>query len=117
MKTVSRKREHVASADRRSSERFEMERDLEIKVTGKKDDTRHSTGKTVNMSSSGILFSCGIPLNVGTKVEANISWPAQINGAVSLELFAQGVIVRIGVGVVAMRIEKYDFKISRRFQN
>ena len=97
-------------AERRTNDRFPMENQLRYKLVEAKRITQTGDGKTVNMSSSGILFTVAEALPVGQRVELSVDWPAQLNEHCGLKLVALGRIVRSGAEVAAVRIEKYDFR-------
>ena len=97
-------------AERRTNDRFPMENQLRYKLVEAKRTAQAGDGKTVNMSSSGILFTVAEPLPVGQRVELSVDWPAQLNEHCGLKLVALGKIVRSGAEAAAVRIEKYDFR-------
>jgi hypothetical protein len=67
-------------------------------------------GKTINMSSSGILFSSPGPLKVGTKLELSINWPVALNSTCPLKLVTQGRVARAATDAVAVQIDRYEFR-------
>ncbi len=99
-----------SAADRRSSDRFPIERELRYKVLSKKNNEEFGVGKTVNMSSNGVLFTTDQLLLPGRRVEVSISWPAQLNNRCALRLVARGRVVRFDDGRAAMEIQQYEFK-------
>jgi hypothetical protein len=99
-----------SAADRRASDRFPIEREVRYKVLTKKNMEEFGTGKTVNMSSTGVLFTTDQLLLPGRRVEVSISWPAQLNNRCALRLVARGRVVRFDDGRAAMEIQQYEFK-------
>lgn len=99
-----------SAADRRSSDRFPIEREVRFKVLNKKNNEDNGVGRTVNMSSNGVLFSTDQLLLPGRRVEVSISWPAQLNNRCALRLVARGRVVRFDDGQAAMEIQQYEFK-------
>jgi hypothetical protein len=97
------------TAERRASDRFAIERELRYKVLNKKCEEA-GTGRTVNVSSTGVLFTADQLLLPGRRVEVSISWPAQLNSRCALRLVARGRVVRFDEGKVAMEIQQYEFK-------
>jgi PilZ domain len=67
-------------------------------------------GKTLNISSSGVLFTAGHDLALGTRLEVSISWPAQLNDRCLLNLVARGRVVRRDEGQLALQIQQYEFR-------
>src|SRR5215510_1966625 len=97
--------------DRRSSNRMPIERDVRYKVLGGKKAVKTvGSGKTLNMSSGGVLFTTESALPEGERVELAVSWPAQLNDALPLKLVAMGRLVRTDETQAAISIEKYEFK-------
>ena len=97
-------------SDRRASDRFPIERDVRYKVLSKKTADEIGVGKTVNMSSSGVLFATDQFLVPGRRLELAISWPAQLNSKVALKLVARGRVVRCEEGMAAIEIQQYEFR-------
>jgi hypothetical protein len=97
--------------DRRSTNRMPIERDVRYKVLGAKKSIKESgLGKTVNMSSGGVLFTTETPLPAGERVEIAVSWPAQLNDTLPLKLVAMGRLVRTEDAQAAIAVERYEFK-------
>jgi hypothetical protein len=96
--------------ERRASDRFPIARDLRYKMLSKRNGEENGTGRTVNMSSNGVLFATDNILLPGRRVEVSINWPAQLNSSVGLKLVARGRIVRYGQGMAAMEIQQYEFR-------
>jgi hypothetical protein len=98
--------------DRRGSDRFPIEREVRYKVLSKRSADEAGSGKTVNMSSSGVLFTSEHFLLPGKRVEVSISWPAQLNNTTNLKLVARGRVVRCENGKAALEIQQYEFRTS-----
>lgn len=98
------------AADRRTSDRFPIEREVRYKVLNKKNGEEFGVGKTVNMSSTGVLFTTDQLLLPGRRIEVSVSWPAQLNNRCALRLVARGRVVRFDEGKAAMEIQQYEFK-------
>ena len=96
--------------ERRASDRFPIARDLRYKILSKRNGDENGSGRTVNMSSNGVLFSTENILLPGRRVEVAINWPAQLNSNVGLKLVARGRIVRYEQGMAAMEIQQYEFR-------
>jgi len=102
--------EQTQDSDRRRSDRFAIEREIRYRALNKRGGEEAGEGKTVNMSSSGVLFTSGEILRPGRRIELAISWPAQLNNKCALKLVARGRIVRFDNGVAAMEIQQYEFR-------
>jgi hypothetical protein len=68
------------------------------------------TGRTVNISSHGILFTTQNQLIIGSRIKVYIDWPVQLNDRCNLKLVASGRVVRCEHGKAAMDIEQYEFR-------
>ena len=99
-----------ARDERRAADRFPIERDVRYKVLNYKSGDEMGAGKTINMSSRGVLFTTEGHLALGKKLELSISWPAQLNSAVALKLVASGRVIRSERGSVAMEIQHTEFR-------
>jgi len=97
-------------AERRRSDRFAIEREVRYRALNKRGGEEAGEGKTLNMSSSGVLFTSAQILRPGRRIELAISWPAQLNNKCALRLVARGRIVRFENGVAAMEIQQYEFR-------
>jgi hypothetical protein len=103
-----------APAERRRSSRFPIERDLRYKTLNQRSEILAGNGKTLNISSSGVLFTSDHDLPVGTRLEVSISWPAQLNEKCLLNLVARGRVTRHTKGQMALQIQQYEFRTQSR---
>jgi hypothetical protein len=102
---------HEDPQERRSCNRFPIERDVRYKIFGAhKNVIQIGLGKSLNMSSSGVLFTTESILREGQRVELAVSWPVLLNNALPLKLVASGRLVRSQGTQAAMSIDKYEFK-------
>ncbi|HYP14410.1 MAG TPA: PilZ domain-containing protein [Bryobacteraceae bacterium] len=99
-----------ARVERRSSDRFPIEREVRYRVLSKKDSYEEGTGKTVNISSNGVLFTTDRILMPGKRLELSISWPAQLDNKCQLKLVARGRVARLEQGRAAVEIQQYEFR-------
>ena len=87
-----------------------IERDVQFRVVNRAGAGADAQGKTVNISSSGILFTTGEVMIPGRRVEVSIDWPAQLNAKCALRLVARGRIVRYEDGNAALEIMQHEFR-------
>ncbi len=104
--------EQRKQSDRRHSDRFPIEREVRYRVLNKRGGDETGEGKTVNISSSGVLLTVQQTLAPGRRMELSISWPAQLNDKCALQLVARGRVVRFERGQAAIEIEQYEFRTS-----
>ena len=70
----------------------------------------NGSGKTLDISSGGILFTTSERLQPGQLVEVAVNRPAELHGTYALLLVATGRVVRSDNHTAAMRIERYEFR-------
>jgi c-di-GMP-binding flagellar brake protein YcgR len=98
------------TAERRKSDRFPIEREVRYRVLNKRSGEESGEGKTLNISSSGILFTSQHILLPGRRMELAISWPAQLDNKTALKLVARGRVIRFENGRAALEIQQYEFR-------
>ena len=103
-------RQMSQETDRRGSNRFDIYRELRFKITNRKAVGEVGQGRTINMSSTGILFTTEQNLLPGRTIEIAVSWPAQLNNKCPLKLVARGRVVRSEAGCAAVQIQHYEFR-------
>ena len=115
MRTSSAQNEQ---SDRRHSDRFPIEREVRYKVLNKRSGEETGDGKTINISSTGVLFTSQHVLLPGRRLEVAISWPAQLNNKCALKLVAKGRVVRFEEGAwPAIEILQYEFRTQSPLPN
>ena len=101
------------SSDRRSSIRVAVNLEVRYSVAGRRGPVETGSGRTIDMSSSGLSLTADRPLPIGQKLDLSIDWPARLDGDVQLQLVASGVVVRTAGAVTAIRLERQDFRTRR----
>lgn len=104
----------MAPSERRKSSRFPIEREIKYKTLNQRAEILAGNGRTLNISSSGVLFTSDHELPVGTRLELSISWPAQLNEKCFLNLVARGRVTRHNKGSLALQIQQYEFRTQSR---
>lgn len=104
----------VVMSDRRRSNRFPIEREVRYKTLNQRSELLSGSGKTLNISSSGVLFTSDHEFPIGTRLEVSISWPAQLNEKCLLNLVARGRVTRFTKGQLAVQIQQYEFRTQSR---
>lgn len=97
-------------SERRHSDRFPIEREVRYRVLSKRSGEEAGDGRTLNISSSGVLFTSAHILLPGRRMELSISWPAQLDHKTALKLVARGRVVRFEHGRAALEIQQYEFR-------
>jgi c-di-GMP-binding flagellar brake protein YcgR len=102
------------ATDRRDSKRFAIEQEAVYKVLDHRVAVPESgSGKTLDISSGGVLFETAQHLRSGKRVELSVNWPAQLEGGCALKFVAVGRVVRAEEKRAAMHIEQYEFRTRR----
>jgi hypothetical protein len=91
-----------------------MEREIRYRVLEQDKIIAAGTGKTFNLSSSGVEFAAGRDLPAGTFIELSIAWPALLENRCPLQLIGFGRVLRSSEGRVATTIEQYEFRTLAR---
>jgi PilZ domain len=95
--------------DRRDDRRYSIELDLRYKVIARTRVQLNGAGRTLNMSSGGILFNTDQSLPLGAFVELSIHWPVLLQNTCPLTLLVVGRVVRFENSTVAVKISRYEF--------
>ena len=99
--------------ERRSGRRFAIDTELCYMLRRGKTILATGTGRTVDMSSSGILVSSTQGLYISAEIELSIAWPACIDGKVPMQLCVIGQTVRVQRNLTGIRILKHEFRTGR----
>jgi hypothetical protein len=75
------------------------------------------TGRSLNMSSGGLLVSCQARLALGTVLKVTLEWPSLLDGTTPLQLVTVGRVARSDEASFAMTFEQYQFRTMRRRNN
>ena len=99
-----------ASQEHRSNPRYSInvEVSYELIVRGEVVETGH--GRTVNISTGGVLFECQRPPAPEMGIRLSIAWPPPSGDAVGLTLRVSGRTIRVQENCIAVRIERYEFR-------
>lgn len=101
---------HTNKGDRRSSGRFPISQEVIYTLLDGKARSERCAGRTVDMSSGGILFTTAEALHPGKRLELAVNWPARLDGTCRLKLVAMGRVVRSEQDRAAIAIEHYEFR-------
>ena len=97
-------------SDRRGTSRFPLREEVQYRVLSRAAGKTTGAGKTLNIGSSGILFTTEEMLPLGRTVEVSVNWPARLGGTCPLKFVAMGRVVRADADKAAVRIERYEFR-------
>jgi len=100
------------SGGRRQDRRYELSMDLRWKLIRRRKLLSEGIGRTIDLSSGGILIEADRPLPVGLNLELAINWPVALNNGAALQLAVAGKIVRSQGNLVAIRMIQHEFKTA-----
>lgn len=95
--------------ERRRAVRVAINREVRYRLAGEQ-TTGH--GRTVNLSSTGILFSADRRVVPGHRIELTITWPVRSDYSRVVFLLAAGKVVRVEDGCIAVELDRYEFRHS-----
>jgi hypothetical protein len=99
--------------ERRSAARYPIVLDAYYQAVTKK-SSGGGVGKTVNISSHGLLLVSEHKVPVGVRLEVLVEWPALLDGAIELLLVATGEVVRVWESSFALELSRYEFRTTKR---
>ena len=101
--------------ERREDRRYPVTIPLEYRVYGVAENGTNEvrqtgSGRTLNMSSGGVVFEADRPLREGLDADLSIAWPASLSKSVGLTLRVRGRIVRAEQNRIALTMTHYEFR-------
>lgn len=100
------------SDERRFNRRYPLESDMAFRIVRRRQVLETGSGRTVNISASGVLFESPHPMLVGDHIELSIAWPAQLDNNVRLQLCVMGHIVWSRSNCTAVQFRSYEFRTA-----
>ena len=94
--------------ERRQSTRFPIEQDVRYRLKGHRPPVI-GEGRTINLSSGGVLFTTDRILAKGSPVQMEINWPVLLDDSRPLNLVARGPIIWCDGEKAAMKFEGWEF--------
>lgn len=107
---MAKRKKQDENVDRRIKRRFSIEQGLRYRLLYGSRVAESGTGRTVNISSSGVWFKTEAILGTGLPVELSMSWPARLNDVCPMKLMIYGCVVRSDQEGAALAIERYEFR-------
>jgi hypothetical protein len=100
--------------DQRLNGRYPITLELQYKLLNKGRVEHLGIGKTLNISSGGVLFETDERLPSGGPIELSMSWPFLLEGVCNLKLVMRGRIVRYDANskVIAVKAEYHEFRTA-----
>ncbi|PWU08160.1 MAG: hypothetical protein C5B51_08390 [Terriglobia bacterium] len=104
-----RKRSAIPS-ERRQYRRYPIQTGVRYRILGNSELSEAAFGRTVNISTGGVLFESESSFIPGLRVELSIDWLAHLEPSVELTLHAQGQIIRTDERLTAVQFHRYEFR-------
>jgi hypothetical protein len=101
------------SSERRGSIRFALTLEVNYAAADLRLPVKSGTGRTIDLSSSGLSFTAERPLPIGERLKVSIDWPVLLDGATKLQLALSGVVVRTNGTTVGLQIKRHQFRTRR----
>jgi hypothetical protein len=99
------------TGERRSYRRYPIALDVEYKLLTAGGGEQIGIGKTVNISSVGLLFVATDDLPVRRLIEVLIDWPFLKKGGRPLKVVMYGRVIRSDGKVVAVQVGRPEFRL------
>ncbi len=110
----AQERESKPSNERRMKRRFQIEQEVRYKMLYGQRIAETGSGKTLNISSSGVWFTTETMLTIGMPVELSMTWPVLLNDSCPMKLMIYGCVIRSNEKGAAVAIERYEFRTQGR---
>src|ERR1700676_3366999 len=96
----------------RLSRRYPIALEIEYKLLRKGRIERLGLGRTLNVSSGGVLFEANESLPAGSSIELLMRWPFLLEGVCPLKLVIHGSVVRSDSRRIAVRTKHHEFRTA-----
>ena len=95
--------------DRRSDRRYDLELELHFSYK-QRGITYLGSGRTLDLSGGGILFTTDSPPPDRQEVELRVAWPFLLQNVCPLELVIHGFVLRTDERGTVLRMRDYEFR-------
>ena len=99
----------LLNAERRGTNRYPLAFELGYRVLS---ENHYGRGRTLNISSNGVLFQSDVSLPIGTQIVMTIRWPVLLHDVCPLNLVMTGRVIRSELPTVAVQVHTYEFKTA-----
>ncbi len=99
-------------SDKRIHQRYPIALELEYKTIRRGRVESLGFGRTVNISSGGLLIDVPDVVPAGRLIELVVNWPFLLEGVCPLKLIVRGRIVRTEGRTVAVKAKHHEFRTS-----
>jgi hypothetical protein len=102
------------SIDRRADQRYPIALQLQYKLIRKGRVQHRGCGRTLNISSHGVLFEIDGVVPTSGQMELALNWPFLLQGSCGLQLVMRGRILRADKTTIALKVETREFRTAGR---
>ena len=96
--------------ERRSDRRYDINLNVRWKLIRRRRVLDSGTGKTLDVSSGGLLIETDRELPSGLNIELSIAWPVLLHNVAPLQLVVAGRVVRTTGQRVGVRMVQHEFR-------
>jgi hypothetical protein len=96
-------------SERRHRTRFPIELGVHYTVEGHEAER---AGRTVNISSCGLLITSADKLDLGASIRVVVEWPVLMDGMCPLALHIRGNVIRSEQKLVAVRFSSHELRTT-----
>src|SRR5438105_4531966 len=96
--------------ERRFDRRYQIQLEVRWKLIRRRKIQDAGTGRTIDLSSGGVLFDAEKQLPVGLNVELSISWPVLLHNVAPMQLLVSGRVVRSAGASTAIHVTQHEFR-------
>jgi hypothetical protein len=98
--------------DQRIHRRYPITLEIEYRLLNKGRIERVGIGRTLNISSGGVLFETDDSFPAGASIELMMNWPFLLEGVCPLKLAVRGRVVRSDSHRIAIRTKHHEFRTA-----
>ncbi len=102
----------VGQCDQRLHQRYPISLEFEYRLLSRGRVARLGFGRTLNISTGGVLFEGNDAFPVGSTVEIMLSWPFLLEGVCPLKLMLKGRVVRSNSTESAVQTTQHEFRTA-----
>jgi len=95
--------------NRRAANRYDLDLPFDFRLFGRDQSVQEGSGRTLNMSSHGLLVSPDLRISKGQPIELFVHLPGQLEAAVGARLVILGHVLRSSQAGAAIKIVRHGF--------
>jgi PilZ domain len=96
--------------NRRAHRRYQIALEVRWNLLRRNEVLDSGSGRTVDLSSGGILLETGRELPLGLTVQLSVSWPVLLQSSTRIQLAVKGRVVRSDGVLVAIETVQHEFR-------